>query len=70
MFKGVKESKFAPEVLFNPMIDAHKDQEQINYIAPKPIMFCFKKDSEENNEQKVIYEIDGDKNLFETKVSW
>ena len=32
-------------------------------------MFCFKKDTEENNEQKVIYEIDGEKNLFETKVS-
>ena len=51
------------------MIDQHKETEMCNFMAPKPIMFCFKQEESNNKEQKVIYEIDGEKNLFETKVS-
>lgn len=33
-------------------------------------MFCFKRDENQtDNNQRVIYEIDGDKNLLETKIS-
>lgn len=39
-----------------------------NYVAPKPIIFCIK-DGQDGQDPKVLFEIDGDKNLIETQVS-
>ena len=68
MFKRLKESSIELSVLFNPTINKHKNNELENFLAPKPIMFCYKQD-DDGVSQNVIYEIDGDKNIFETKVS-